>query len=1037
MKSSFFFASFLAVIAVGSHFAEAAEPARDFLRGLRERGYHDVALDYLEAMAASRLAPVELKETIIYEKGVTLIEASRSQRDSAIREKYLDDAQKLLDQFSQQRSDHPLANGARSQLGNLIVERARMKVEQSKKGNKQQLLKEANALYEEAFKVFVALQESVRVQLERIPKVLDPKDRQQAKMIERRKQFRADYLQTQLLAAAIREEMADTYEKGSEPYNKVLEEAAGLYDEIYKKYRTRLAGLYARMYQGRANQKLAKLQDALGFYSELLDQPDEPIEFRNLKTKTLRLALEGWLHPSEKKYLEAVKRAAEWVKKSRPTDDRNTDWLAIRLSLAKAYKMQADEAEPADKRTINQSLKEARRQAQFVASKSSEFQDEAKQLVADLGGPDRTGDKPDPRNFNEARKAGQEALDSITTASLVVAQVPKRIAAEQDEAIKADLQKQLGEAQDTLATANQDAVEYYNLALTLADETTAIEDINIVRYFLCYLYYLEKDFYRSALMGDFVSRRYPDSAGARQCAKISLACYMAIYVENQDEDKEFETNHIVKVAEYIADKWPDQPEAEEALNTLVPFMINAGELDRAQAFLTRIPESSPKRGESELKTGRAMWGHYERETRKLIKAEEDGNAVGIDIAAERAKLNELKARALEILAAGYARIQESGKPDGPTEIALLALAKAHLESQQAAQGIAVLEHASLGPLTLVDKKDPSVQDPAVVEETYKTALQCYISSLGAGSGTEAIDKAKDVMAKMKAAIGGNAEGDKRLTSVYVNLAQDLETQLATATPEAKRALSQGFETFLRQLSEGATELSILNWVAESFSKLGASLDDGEQLNDDAKKYYQASLDAFQNILDKVELEGKQKIQVQLAKAGVLAQTRNFEKALGIYVEILRANKSTLVFQVDAAKMLEAWAKQPGQEQKYMDAILGVEKGEGRDPVVWGWGRIAKKTADHPKFKDTFYEARLRLAQCRFNLANSKDGAEKEKLLDSAHRDVAMTKRLFPGLGGEQRTAQYDALLKQIQTAKGDRAIGLKALETKAPDSAGE
>ena len=1067
--------SLLALLFAGG-VARGAEPAREFLNALRERGLHDVALDYLEMMETSPLAPADLKEIIQYEKGVTLIEGSRAQRDQALRETILNDAQTLLKAFTEnpRTAQHALANSARSQLGNLIVERARMTVEASKKGDKAKLLKDANALYEEAYNVFNSMQEEVRVQLERIPKVLDLQDKRQASMAERRTQLRADYLQTQLTAAAIREEMADTVPEGSEPFKKLLTEAATQYDEIYKKYRTRLAGLYARMYQGRANQRIGKLQDALGYYSELLDQPDEPEAFRLLKTKTLRLAMDGWLHPSEKKYVEAIRRGADWVKKSRPTDDRDSDWMAIRLSLAKAYKMQADEAEKSDTRTINQSMSEAKKQASFVASKSGDFQEEARQLVATLGGPDRTGEKPDPRTFDEAKTAGKESLDSIQTASLVVSQVPARIAKEQDEAVKNDLKKQLEEAQGTLATAQSDAMMYYQLALQLADDETSIDDVNIVRYFLCYLYYLEQDYYKAALMGEFVARRYPDSAGARQCAKIAMACYIQIYGETNalagtlfkelDQDKsgsisdqeltslpaiaegadknsdqkvtideftdrlvEFDVAHIVSVAEYVADKWSDQPEAEEALNTLVPFMINAGELDRAEQFLTRIPESSPKRGDSELKTGQAMWGTYLRSSQELQQWEADGASDGVDLAAKREELNSLKTKALAILSAGYGRLQP-GTPASRTIVtALLSLAQAQLESQQAAEAIKVLEHESLGPLVLVNKKAPSASDPAVVEEIYKTALRAYISSLAGADGSGAIDKAKDVMEKMKTAIGSDAEGEKRLISVYVNLAQDLEKQLESATPDAKRALSQGYETFLRQLNEGATELSILNWVAESFSKLGKSLDEGAELNEDAKKYYQASLDAFQNIIDKVELDANMKVQVQLRMASVRGDMREFDKAIGIFEEILSANANALNVQVEAAKLLEQVAKQPGQEERYREAIVGIRKDGDPKPVIWGWGGISQKTAGNDKFKDTFYESRLHLAQCRYEHALRLEGAEKEKLLRSAKQDISITNRLYPDLGGEQLKPKYDNLLKKVQNALGEPAVGLAGL----------
>lgn len=1029
-------------IATSTPGAHGEEPAREFLAGLRERGYHDMALEYLQLMETSPLLRVDIRETILYEKGLTLIEGSRSIRDQAIREKNLADAKEMLEQFVANRSDHALANSARSQLGNLIVERARWKVESAKSGkNKEQLLNEAHASYEEAYKVFRDLEAAIKVQLERIPNVLDTNNKQQALMAERRTQLRADYLQTKLLAAAIREEMADTLAKDSEPYKKLLTEAADLYQGVYKDYRTRLAGLYARLYQGRANQKAGKLKDALGYYTELLDQPDEPEEFRRLKTQTLRLAMKGWLDPAEKKYVEAIKRGDDWIKKSRPTDDRDPDWLSIRMDLAKAYQMQADEtkkSDPQDTRTVSNALADARRHAQFVAGKTSDFQEEAKQLVAVLGGPDRTGERPEIKNFNDAKTAGKDALDSIQTATLVVNQVPARIAQEQDAAAKAELEKQLGEAQQTLATAQRDAMQYYKLALSLRDEETDIEDVNIVRYFVCYLYYLQKDYYEAALLGDFIARRYPDSAGARQCGKIALACYMQIYSETQAADPaadmSFESERIVSIAEYIADKWSDQPEAEEALNTLVPFMINAGEFDKAKQFLVRLPEGSPRRRDAEMKTGQAFWGSYLRGMQKLHEMEQNGVPEGTTIEAERAKLDAPQASAHELLTAAYGRLDASVKPDRMFATAMLSYAQVLLEMQQVPKTIEVLEHPTLGPLTLVKNKDPAAQDPAFVEETYKTALRAYISSLGSTSDASgAVEKAKGIMDEMKIAVAGTPEGEKRLVSVYITLARDLEAQLKAAPPETKRALSQGFETFLNQLNAEATELSVLNWVAESFSNLGAGLDDGQTLNEDAKKYYLAALTAFQNILDKLKPEKAMQMQIQLRMANVMAKMRDYEKALAQFDQILTGSEMSLNIQVEACKLLETWARQPGQEEKYTQAMLGVPKAGSPRPIIWGWGKLANMASPsrNPNYADTFYEARLHLAQCRLLLAETKQGADRDKGLAAAEQDVVLTKRLFPELGGEKWLPQYDALLKKIQTAQNKPATGLQAIKAPA------
>src|SRR5438309_8457518 len=79
--------------------AAAHEPAQAFLDSLRERNYFDVALDYLASAENNPALPDSFKETILYEKGTTLVQGARFQRDSGLREQQLDEAQKVLNQF--------------------------------------------------------------------------------------------------------------------------------------------------------------------------------------------------------------------------------------------------------------------------------------------------------------------------------------------------------------------------------------------------------------------------------------------------------------------------------------------------------------------------------------------------------------------------------------------------------------------------------------------------------------------------------------------------------------------------------------------------------------------------------------------------------------------------------------------------------------------------------------------------------------------------------------------------------------------------
>ncbi|HJN07174.1 MAG TPA: hypothetical protein QF564_00665 [Pirellulaceae bacterium] len=1031
------------ILLIAASSAAAVEPAREFLAALRERKYFDEALQYLDQIAKNPAVPIELKESLLYEKGVTLVEASREQGDPGLREKALNDAQQLLNQFVGQRPDHAKANAARSQLGNLIVERARMKVEDAKKtDNKQKLLAEASRLYEEGFQVFKALQESVKAQLDPIPKVLDKRDKQQAKMAELRLQLRADYLQTLLLAAAIREESADAVPAKDPKHAELLNDAATQYADIYTKYRSRLAGLYARMYQGRCNQKLGKFRDALGYFSELLDQPDEPEAFRKLKTLTMKLAMECWLHESEKKFMEAIKRGSSWIAKSRPTEDREPDWLYLRYVLAKAYQMQAvDASVKGETATANRSRSDARKLAQFVSRFTSDYQKDAQQLVAELGGPDRTGEKVIPTTFAEAKNAGKEALDSIPPATLVVTKIPARIAAEKDATVKAELQKQLDAAKQTLATAQDDAMGYFRDALRLADDDTSNEEITVVRYFLCYLYYTRKDFFDAGLMGEFISHRYPGSAGARPCAQIALASYLTLYDENQSEDKSFEISRIVSIAEYTVAKWPDQPEAADALNTLIRFAIDAGELDRAEDFLAKLPTSSSKLGDAQLKLGQAIWRECLETSREIQQAEKDGAPAGSDPAAQRAKLKTMQAKAREVLAAGFASSKNGDKINGTLLLAALSLAQVYVEAQtpeDAALAIAVLEDTKAGPLTLVRAGHDAAKSPGYVQETFKTALRAYILALGStGDADATIANAEQVMAELKTAMGETPEGKARLINVYVGLASDLDARMAVASDDAKESLSRGFEAFLQQLSNDATELNVMNWVAETYDRLGRGFDTQQALSQTANRYYGEAAKAFANIVNLPGVTPELKVQVRIRQAQIKGRQRQFKAAIDLYEELLIESPVMLNVQVNAAKAYQDWAAMPNKATLYERALLGARKSEETNKnVIWGWRKIGDTTSRYPKFKDVFHEARYNQAVCRLNFATSKQGADRTKWLNLAETEIKLLMRLYPELGGDKWTAKYDDVLKNIQTAKGDQPLGLKKYKADVAAKAG-
>ena len=278
--------------------ARGSEPAQAFLDGLRERGYFDTAADYLDAALDSPLVPGKFKQTALYEKGLILVLGASHERDPAIQETQLDEGQQALQQFVTDQPSHLLATAARSQLGNVLVKRAGIRVERARRwrpAQKQAETKAALAMYDDAAKVFAALVTELAERKKKFSAAIDEKT--DPELAAQRDRVRTDYLQAQIFAAATQEEKAMAFDAGSKEQIEALTKASDGYKTVYEEYRTRMAGLYARMYQGRCQHKLGKYKDASSIFTHLLDNPDTP-EFRPLRREGDAAGGRGLVRPA-------------------------------------------------------------------------------------------------------------------------------------------------------------------------------------------------------------------------------------------------------------------------------------------------------------------------------------------------------------------------------------------------------------------------------------------------------------------------------------------------------------------------------------------------------------------------------------------------------------------------------------------------------------------------------------------------------------------------------------------------------------------
>jgi tetratricopeptide (TPR) repeat protein len=999
--------------------AGAVEEARRFLEALRDPEgrfrYYDTALEYLEIIRNSPLVDQEFKDVIDYEAGVTLVTTSRMVGDTAVQQKQLDQAEQKFKKFLADHPKHPLVSSANTQLANLLVERGRVKSEQAARpsaseAEKKRLPAEARELYDEAQKVLAKLEKELLEELRKLKPIV-PRDKETE---EKLKEVQRDLLQVRLALVQVIEEAAETYPPGSKGNTDNLKAAAKKYNELYEKYDTYIAGHYARMWEGRCYKDLGETDKAFDAFEDLLVQPSEIQPFRLLKSKALILLLETALLPEVKQYKKALDEAQQWEKEARGAEESNPEGLAIKYLAGEAALEYANTLEgKKNEAARKKALASAKQLFDFVAGFSGEYQKKARDAARR---PEFVGEDfvvPEPTNFAEAR---DRATDTLF--------------------LSADKHLKPEEA----AKARAEAIEYFRMAIRMKTADVTPDEMNVIRYRLAYLYYKCDELYQAAVIGEFLARRYPNGTGARQGARIALAAYVKLFNAAEPEQRQFEAERMVDIAEYITRLWQGERLAAEAWMTLIRTALGDDDFDKAQEYLQKVPADSPRRGEIELTTGQRLWASYLQASRK-----EEAQRPSQEV------LDKMVEQAQKTLEDGIARMRKSVDQGGevsPTlAAAVLSLAQIYIGAAEPEKAVGRLEDPKIGALTLVTADHPAAGDGQFRVETYKAALRAYVS-------VQEVDKAREVMRRLENLTkeGGDAEAGKKLTRIYISLGRELQEQLERLRNQQKTdqlaKVSEAFRDFLDRIRQGeGNTFSSLNWVAETFFSLGAGFDPGgKTLSPEAKGYYEKAADTYQRILqrcDDADFGAPQgaatSIKIRLAKClrrlGPSDQ-RKYDKAMALLVEILRDRGTMIDAQVEAAYVYQARGEQDARY--YPFAISGGKRFKGsKVNLVWGWGKIALRAARDPKYESIFHEARYGLAYCRFEMAKSKrNKKEQDELFKKAETDIRVVYRLYPKMGqglylepgGKDWREKYDDLLKKIQKVLGKNADGLKGME---------
>ena len=858
--------------------------------------------------------------------------------------------------------------------------------------------------------------------------------------LRRQEELRTKLLQTRLMVAEISFEKSKAYATGSPEWKAALEESQRLNHDLAEKYGKLGVGFVARLNEGRSLALLGKRDAAIATLAPLFTlepaagQPLSPLGL-TLKTKALGIAMQCWL--DDKKYGEVtgpspfepekyrvnpyLRFAMAPVKEGRLTPEVAALKYRTAELLAARAKSLADKEAGAAKLLEADAYKLARE----VSTANRDFAAEARELAAGLGrslGPVE-GDFPAKLADGQAAFRGfQEAQAAAKTAQATgdAAAAAERVAQARDQALAA--------MQAALALGEQDAT---------ADQAA----VNQARSILAFLHYDAGRFADAAALGTTLVQDHPNAAASRQAARVALASLQALAAKPDAEAQA----RLRDLATLVIARWNDGPEAADATTVLVNLAIEGHDADALVALVEGMSPAMQRRPELLLRAAVGL----RQEADRLRKSGGDAGRVAACTATAKRAIDE-----------ALPAIEAAGSLPSATArvVVSAALARAQMALADGAQPLALtlLTNPVYGPWTVVSSgSDPGLTQGPLATSALTVALSVFVES-------QRFDDAQKAMALLEQAAGTGGEASARLTGMVQALGRSLQErldQLATAggTDAAAQAapLLAGFESFLDGVAKRDPTTAAQLWVATTYQTLGSGTS-GVVPRAKAGPYLDRAATAYGRLLERLGPAGQPEAEaaelrrfeptVRL-KIASLSRERGKWDAAQEQIDTLLADpqrQNWLEAQVEAAELLLAAgraAKAAGDAADADARLLQAAGGRKTTPVIWGWSGIANKLSRQafagtdPKAlqaRELFFQARLKVAEALLLRAELKtEAAEKAQALQAAETSIAMTRKLYPDLGGAAQQQRFEKLLKAVQTAQGKPAGGFAALDAPA------
>ncbi|MEP0345726.1 hypothetical protein, partial [Rhodopirellula bahusiensis] len=960
----------------------------------RAAGYYDMADAYLDRLQKTPGVAPSFLSAIPLEKAQTSIDAAIASRSRNQQDQAFEKAEAELQAYVDANSSHERASEARSMLGKLQMVRAAQHMSGELDSAKRSKARET---YAKAAKTFENIQADLKTKLEGMQGAkIDPvKDPEKASL---RDQYRFEYLIARQNTGEAQMMGAKTFEDPSKDGKGLLEKALAEMVELSEKYEKYIIGASAFHKRGDIERLLGRKDKAIESYTRMLEQQDaDPL--REPKIGATIGLIKLALAEDPPNYKDAIKQGEEFEKTLRPNEKRLPITQELRIELAKAFVAKSKDEKDTKPNERKRATSDARQLLLSARKVDGPHTEETKALLADLGvqSSDETVELPtadDPANFDEAFKSANQL---VQTSQLLNDQLRKL----QSDKAPAD---QIKEVEASLVNARQTGVIILRRGLSMIDSESDTTQVNEARKFLTYLLQQEDHFRDSFVSGRFLAQNAPGTDAGLVGGVLALGSAQKLITQSGDREAEYWLKELQSVGDYLIRIWPDDPKAAAAQDIMVRLALSNDDFDASRKLIDEMADGPQKFMLARL-LGQTLWN----DSIRLLSEEKPDESK-----------SQMKAAAKE-LQKGLDGIS-GGLVSTEAFQAALTLAKIHVRTDAPGKAVKTLDHPKFGPVKNRSKMDqPSA---SMISDLYRTELQAVVGLMTTSNdGTDKLlDRAAGAIDELRSNSQG-ADGEKRLVSTFVSLANDIRQQLDTAPPAKKAKLVDAFQVFLTRIADSTDDKATLQWVGQTLMELGeASMTPGKKKADgQAAALLKSAADTFTNLKDPSE-DG-------LANRFLLGKTQRlrgeYSSALNELESVLKQKSMMLDAQKEAALTYEQWAGELDPKfagRAYKSALSGGRPGPDKKNTIWGWGRISQLTQRNEQFREIFFESRYHVALCRYLRGKAMNS---DAIIEQSIRDITGLVVLYPEMGGEEQKRKFNALLKQIQQAAGQPATGLK------------